>query len=65
MYILVVILFAKPVTVEDGAIIGVGLVVNKDIPACQVWAGVPAQFICNRFQNEAAIPANTDDFKAK
>lgn len=39
--------FTKPVTVGDGAVIGAGSVVNKDIPPYQVWAGVPVRFICN------------------
>ena len=58
-------IFTKPVTVGDGAIIGAGSIVNKDIPAYQVWAGVPVRFICNRYQDDSEIPTNTDDFKAK
>lgn len=56
-------IFTKPVTIGDGVVIGAGSVVNKDIPAYQVWAGVPAHFICNRYQNESEIPVSTAQFK--
>ncbi|WP_288607103.1 hypothetical protein [Prevotellamassilia timonensis] len=36
------------VTIGDGAIIGAGAVVTKDVPANQVWAGNPAKFIKTR-----------------
>ena len=57
--------FTKPVTVGDGAVIGAGSVVNKDIPPYQVWAGVPVRFICNRYRDESEIPVDTDDFKPR
>lgn len=56
-------IFTKPITVGDGAVIGAGSIVSKDIPPYQVWAGVPARFICNRYKEESEIPTNTDDFK--
>ena len=62
-YIGVNTIFTKPVTIGDGAVIGAGSVINKDIPPYQVWAGVPARFICNRYKDTSEIPANTDDFK--
>lgn len=34
-----------PVTIGEGAIIGAGAVVTKNIPAGEVWAGNPAKFI--------------------
>lgn len=38
--------WVKPlVTIGDGAIIGGGSVVTKDVPAHEVWAGVPAKFM--------------------
>jgi acetyltransferase-like isoleucine patch superfamily enzyme len=36
------------VTVGEGAIVGAGSVVNKDIPDLEVWAGVPARRIRRR-----------------
>jgi acetyltransferase-like isoleucine patch superfamily enzyme len=36
----------KPrVTIGDGAIIGGGSVVTKDVPAHEVWAGNPGRFM--------------------
>lgn len=35
----------KGVTIGDGAIIAAGAVVNKNVPAYEVWAGVPAKFV--------------------
>lgn len=57
-------IFTKGVTIGDGVIIGAGSVVNKDIPPYEVWAGVPAKFICKRYNDPSEIP-NPDDFKAK
>lgn len=36
------------VTIGRGAVIGAGAVVNQDVPANQVWAGVPARLIKHR-----------------
>lgn len=38
------------VTVGEGAVIGAGAVVTKDVPAYEIWAGVPAQKIGSRKQ---------------
>lgn len=38
------------VTIGEGAIVGAGSVVTKDIPPFQVWAGNPARYIKNRAQ---------------
>ena len=40
------------ITIGDGAIIGAGTVVNKDIPPYAVVAGVPARIIRYRFTEE-------------
>lgn len=39
------------VTIGDGAIIGAMAVVTKDVPPFEVWAGVPARKIGERFGN--------------
>lgn len=36
------------VTIGEGAIVGAGSVVTKDIPAYEIWAGNPAKFIKKR-----------------
>lgn len=42
------------VSIGDGAVIGMGSIVTKDIPPYQIWAGNPARFIKNRFEDEIA-----------
>ncbi|MBO7605987.1 MAG: acyltransferase [Paludibacteraceae bacterium] len=41
-------LVVKPVTIGEGAIVGAGSVVTKDMPDYEVWAGNPARFIKKR-----------------
>lgn len=38
----------KGVTIGDGAVVGAGAVVTTNIPAYEIWAGVPAKFIKKR-----------------
>lgn len=38
-------MIVKPVTIGEGAIVGAGSIVTKNIPANEVWAGNPARFI--------------------
>ena len=40
------------VTIGDGAVIGMGSVVTKNIPPYEIWAGNPAKFIRKRFDDE-------------
>ena len=39
-------------TIRDGAIIGAGSVVTKDIPPYTIYGGIPAKFIRNRFEKD-------------
>ena len=40
------------VTIGDGAVIGMGAVVTKDVGPYEIWAGVPARLIKKRFDEE-------------
>lgn len=35
----------KPIVIGENSVVGAGSVVNKDIPANEVWAGNPVRFI--------------------
>ena len=41
-------IICQPLTIGDGAIIAAGSVLTKDVPAYEVWGGVPAKFIKKR-----------------
>lgn len=38
-------LIVNPVNIGDRSVIGAGSIVNRDIPAGEIWAGNPARFI--------------------
>ena len=40
------------VSIGDGAVIGAGSVVTKDVPAYEIWGGNPAKLIRKRFDDE-------------
>ena len=40
------------VKIADGAVIGMGSVVTKDVGAYEIWAGNPAHLIRKRFDDE-------------
>lgn len=63
VYIGTNVVITKSITIGDGAVIGAGSIINRDIPPYQVWAGVPARFIKNRYSDNNPIPKSTDDFK--
>lgn len=44
------------VTLGEGAILAAGGVATKDIPAWEVWGGVPARFMSKRPQPEMPVP---------
>ena len=39
-------------TVGDGSILGGGTIVTKDVPPYEIWAGLPAKKIGQRFSDE-------------
>lgn len=41
------------ITISKGSIVAAGSVVNRDIPPCEIWAGIPARKIKDRFGSEA------------
>jgi acetyltransferase-like isoleucine patch superfamily enzyme len=43
------------VSIGRGSIVAAGAVVTKDIPPYEVWAGIPAKFISNRFSSNEDI----------
>lgn len=45
-------LIKSGVTIGNGAVIGMGSVVTKDIPEYEIWAGNPARFIRKRFDDD-------------
>lgn len=45
-------LIKSGVKIGNGAIVGMGSVVTKDIPPYEIWAGNPAKYIRRRFSNE-------------
>lgn len=49
------VLIKSNTTIGDGVVIGMGSVVTKSIPPYQIWAGNPAKFIKNRFDDETTF----------
>ena len=47
------VIVCGPVKIGKGAIVAAGSVVTKDIPPCEIWGGVPARKISDRFPQEA------------
>lgn len=41
-----------PVRIGNGAVVAAGAVVTKNIPECEIWGGVPARKIKDRFADE-------------
>lgn len=41
-----------PITIGRGSVIAAGAIVNCDIPPCEIWGGVPAKKIRDRFKTE-------------
>lgn len=45
----------RGVKVGDGAVLGEGTIVTKDVPPYEIWAGVPARKIGQRFPDEIIV----------
>lgn len=41
-----------PVKIGAGSIVAAGAVVTTDIPPCEIWGGVPARKLADRFKNK-------------
>jgi acetyltransferase-like isoleucine patch superfamily enzyme len=48
------VILMRGLTIGDAAIIAAGAVVTKDVPPYEVWAGVPAKHIRDRFTDDTA-----------
>lgn len=46
------VIIKSGISIGSGAVIGAGAVVTKDIPPYEIWAGVPAKKIKNRFSED-------------
>lgn len=51
-------LIKSGVNIGNGAVIGMGSVVTKDIPPYEIWAGNPAKFIRKRFEDSIITRLN-------
>lgn len=45
----------RGITIGDGTIVAAGAVVTADVPAYEVWAGVPARHVRDRFDDPADV----------
>ena len=50
------------VKIGNGAIVGAGAVVTKDIPPYEVWGGTPAKFLKKRFSTEIISALQNGEF---
>ena len=55
----------KGVTIGDGAVIAAGAVVTKDVPAFEVWGGVPASKIAERTCKDIQYDSTRFVYKGK
>lgn len=46
------VIVCGPVKIGKGSIVAAGAVVTKDIPPCEIWGGIPARKLRDRFKTE-------------
>lgn len=49
------VIIKQGITIENGAIIGMGSVLTKDVGPYEIWVGNPAKMIGKRFNNDTKI----------
>jgi chloramphenicol O-acetyltransferase type B len=53
------------VSIGKGAIIAAGSVVNKNVPECEIWGGVPAKKLKDRFESKELKSIHLDYLNSK
>ena len=53
------------VTIGKGSIVAAGSIVTEDIPPCEIWAGIPARKMKDRFATEADRQKHLEFLKSR
>lgn len=53
------------ITIGKGSIVAAGSIVTRDIPPCEIWVGVPAKKMKDRFATEADKQKHLEYLKGK
>ncbi|WP_281289173.1 CatB-related O-acetyltransferase [Leekyejoonella antrihumi] len=49
------VVIVRGVTIGNGVVIGAGAVVTRDVPPYQIWAGIPARHLRDRFTPDEQV----------